>query len=418
MRIRIVRLAALGAALAFALAACGGGDDDEGGGGGEAGGEASGSITVWAMGTEGEKLGTLAKDFMQKNPGITVKVTPIAWEVAHDKLITSIAGGKTPDISQMGTTWMGEFAKTGALEEVSDDIDLDGTFEGARNTAIVDGKTYGVPWYVETRVLYYRKDIAEKAGITDPPASWDELKAMAQAMKEQGGAKYGIALAPNNWQELLPFVWQKGGEVVDENGQFTLDTPEVVEALDYEKSFFDEGLTSPSVPEGFDVTQGFIAGTHPMFFSGPWHIGLIEEQGGADIEGKWAIAPMPKEDAGTSFVGGSDLVVFKNAPNKDAAWKFVDYLMDPATQSKWYDTVSDLPALEDAWDQGALASDDNLQIFREQLKDAKSPPPTPKWEQVAAEAINTEMEKALAGGESADQAAKAMQEKATSIGSG
>ena len=127
---------------------------------------------------------------------------------------------------------------------------------------------------------------------------------------------------------------------------------------------------------------------------------------------------MPKEDAGTSFVGGSDLVVFKNAPNKDAAWKFVDYLMDPATQSKWYDTVSDLPALEDAWDQGALSSDENLQVFREQLKDAKSPPPTPKWEQVAAEAINTEMEKALAGGESADQAAKAMQEKATSIGSG
>jgi len=416
MKTRIVQLATLGAALAFALAACGGGDDEAGGGGGEAGGEASGSLTVWAMGTEGEKLSTLAKDFMQKNPGITVKVTPIAWEVAHDKLITSIAGGKTPDVSQMGTTWMGEFAKTGALEEVPDDIDLSGTFEGARNTAIVDGKTYGVPWYVETRVLYYRKDIAEKAGITDPPATWDELKAMAEAMKEKGGAKYGIALAPNNWQELLPFVWQKGGEVVDENGQFTLDTPEVVDALAYEKSFFDEGLTSPSVPEGFDVTQGFIAGTHPMFFSGPWHIGLIEEQGGADLKGKWAIAPMPKEDSGTSFVGGSDLVVFKNA-NKEAAWKFVDYLMDPATQSKWYETVSDLPALEDAWDQGTLANDDNLQIFREQLKDAKSPPPTPKLEQVAAEAINTEMEKALSGGESAEQAAKSMQEKATSIGS-
>jgi multiple sugar transport system substrate-binding protein len=78
--------------------------------------------------------------------------------------------------------------------------------------------------------------------------------------------------------------------------------------------------------------------------------------------------------------------------------------------------VSDLPSLEDAWDQGSLGTDDNLQIFREQLKDAKSPPPTPKWEQVAAEAINTEMEKALTGGESAEQAAKNMQEKATAIG--
>jgi multiple sugar transport system substrate-binding protein len=416
MRTRIVQLATLWAVLAFSLAACGGGSN-ESSGGSATGGQASGSITVWAMGTEGEKLGVLAKDFMQKNPGITVNVTPIAWDVAHDKLITSIAGGKTPDVSQMGTTWMGEFAKTGALEEVPSDVDLSGTFEGAHNTAIVDGKTYGVPWYVETRVLYYRKDIAEKAGITDPPTSWDELKAMAEAMKAKGGAKYGIALAPNNWQELMPFIWQKGGEVVDDSGNFTFDTPEVVDALKYEQSFFNEGLTSPSVPAGFDVTQGFIAGTHPMFFSGPWHMGLIQDQGGAKIAGKWAIAPMPKEESGTSFVGGSDMVVFKNA-NQDAAWKFVNYLMEPAVQAKWYETVSDLPSLEDAWDLGTLGSDDNLQIFRDQLKDAKSPPPIPKWEQIAAEVVNTEMEKALTGGESAEQAAKNMQEKATAIGSG
>ena len=417
MTTRIVRLATLAAAIAFALAACGGGDEEEGGGG-EAAGKPSGSITVWAMGAEGEKLGLIAKDFMQKNPGVTVKVTPVAWDVAHDKLITSVAGGKTPDISQMGTTWMGEFAKTGSLEEVPDDIDVGGTFEGARNTAIVDGTTYGVPWYVETRVLYYRKDIADKAGITDPPANWDELHAMAQALKEKGGAKYGISLAPNNWQELMPFIWQKGGEVVDEDGQFTFDTPEVVDALKYEQSFFQEGLTSPSVPEGFDVTQGFIAGTHPMFFSGPWHMSLIEDQGGADIRGKWAIAPMPKEETGTSFVGGSDLVVFKNSENKDAAWQFVQYLLDPQTQAKWYETVSDLPSQENAWDIGSLGTDDNLQIFRDQLGDAKSPPPIPKWEQIASEVINTEMEKALTGGESAEQAAKNMQEKATSIGAG
>src|SRR5688500_3862055 len=98
MTTRIVRLATLAAALGFALAACGGGDDEEGAGGGEAGGAPSGEITVWAMGAEGEKLDVLAKDFMQQNPEITVKVTPIAWEVAHDKLITSIAGGTTPDV--------------------------------------------------------------------------------------------------------------------------------------------------------------------------------------------------------------------------------------------------------------------------------------------------------------------------------
>jgi multiple sugar transport system substrate-binding protein len=427
MRHVIARCALLLAALLLAAVAagCGGGDDDDGGdagsatgatgGGGE--GELSGSITVWAMGAEGEKLSVLADDFMAENPGTTVKVTPIAWDVAHDKLLTSVAGNTTPDISQMGTTWMGEFGSTGALAEVPDDIDLDTTYEGARNTAIVDGTAYGVPWYVETRVLYYRTDIAEKAGITEPPTTWDELKEMAVAMKEQGGARYGISLSPNNWQELLPFVWQNGGEVASEDG-FSFDSPEVVEALDFYKSFFEEGLTSPSVPEGFDVTQGFVAGTHPMFFSGPWHMSLIEEQGGAELEGKWDVALMPEKETRTSFVGGSDLVVFEDSGNKDLAWAFVRYMLDPTVQQKWYTEVSALPSVESAWDEGELSTDENLALFGEQLGDAKSPPPIPKWEQIAAEVINTEMEKVMSGGVSAEQGAQSMQEKAEAIGTG
>jgi multiple sugar transport system substrate-binding protein len=416
MRRATTRIAALAVIVLIALlAACGGdGEDGEEAGGAE---EAGGQITVWAMGAEGEELDVLARDFMRENPGIRVRVTPIAWDVAHDKLLTSVAGNTTPDVSQMGTTWMGEFARTGALEEVPGDIDIDGTFEGARNTAIVDGTPYGVPWYVETRVLYYRTDIAEKAGVTEPPTTWDELKAMARAMKEKGGSRYGIALSPNNWQEFMPFVWQNGGEGATEEG-FSFDSPEVVEALEFYKSFFDEGLTAPSVPEGFAVEQGFIAGTHPMFFSGPWHMSIIEDQGGAEMEGKWAVAPMPEKETNTSFVGGSDLVVFKDSENKEAAWQFVRYLLEPEVQQKWFQTVSALPSVESAWEGGQLASDEQLQIFGEQLRNAKSPPPIPKWEQVAVEAVNTEMEKVMTGGASPEQGAQAMQAKAESIGTG
>jgi multiple sugar transport system substrate-binding protein len=400
------------ALLALGAGGCGG-DDDEGAGGTAA---AGGTITVWAMGAEGEKLDVLAKDFMRENPGITVRVTPIAWDVAHDKLITAVAGNKTPDVSQMGTTWMGEFAKTGALEEVPGSIDQGAFFESAKETGVVDGTTFGVPWYVETRVLYYRTDIAEKAGITEPPATWDELKAMAKAMKEKGGARYGIALSPNNWQELLPFIWQNGGDVITDDGEINFDSPEVVEAIEYYQSFFKEGLTAESVPEGFDVTQGFVAGTHPMFFSGPWHMSLIEEQGGARLKGKWDVALMPENESRTSFVGGSDLVVFEGSDNKDAALKYVDYLLQPQVQQKWYTTVSALPSVESAWDSGPLASDENLSLFGDQLREAKTPPAIPKWEQIASEAINAEMEKAMVGGASAEEAAKAMQAKASSIG--
>jgi multiple sugar transport system substrate-binding protein len=405
---------AIALTLGLALAAgCGGSDEASNS---EDTSKASGKITVWAMGAEGEKLDVLAKDFMQANPGITVDVTPIAWDVAHDKLLTSVAGNKTPDVSQMGTTWMGEFAKTGALDEVPDSIDQDSFFESARSTGVIDDTAYGVPWYVETRLLYYRTDIAEKAGITAPPKTWDELKTMATAMKEKGGAKYGISLSPNNWQEFLPFVWQNGGELVSDGGEFTFDTPEVVGALEFYQSFFKEGLTAASVPEGFDITPAFIQGTHPMFFSGPWHMSLIQDTGGADIEGKWAIATMPEKESGTSFVGGSDLVVFKNGDNKAAAWKFVEYLSTPAVQQKWYSTVSALPSVESAWDSGTLSTDDKLSLFGEQLKDAKTPPVIPRWEQVAADVVNSEMEKAMIGDASPEQAAKSMQEKAAAIG--
>jgi multiple sugar transport system substrate-binding protein len=127
---------------------------------------------------------------------------------------------------------------------------------------------------------------------------------------------------------------------------------------------------------------------------------------------------MPKKETGTSFVGGSDLVVFKDSENKDAAWSFVRYLLDAPVQQKWYDTVSALPSVESAWEGGKLSTDEQLALFGEQLKDAKSPPPIPKWEQVAAEAVNTEMEKVMSGDASAEQGAKAMQQKAESIGTG
>jgi multiple sugar transport system substrate-binding protein len=177
-------------------------------------------------------------------------------------------------------------------------------------------------------------------------------------------------------------------------------------------------LTADAVPEGFDITPAFIQGTHPMFFSGPWHIGLIEDAGGPEFEGKWAMAQMPKKETGTSFVGGSDLVVFKNGDNKEAAWEFVKYLSQPEVQQKWYDTVSDLPSVQSAWESGTLATDDKLGLFGEQLKDAKTPPVIPHWEQVAADAVNTELEKATIGDSSAEEAAKGMQEKASSIGAG
>ena len=311
---------------------------------------------------------------------------------------------------------MAEFAKTGALDTPPSSISSSQFFSSAWSTVVSNGTAYGVPWYVDTRVLYYRTDIAQKAGITSPPKTWDELLADARAMQQKGGAKYGISLQSNDWEEFLPLVWQDGGRVYN-NGSFNFNSPQVVDALSFYQTFFKEGLTPTTEPPGFDVSQGFIQGTLPMFISGPWEMGLIKQNGGAAMDGKWAVAPVPGKMTNTSFIGGSDLVVFKNSPNRDAAWKFVQYLIDPSVQARWYSIVGDLPAVQAAWNSGTLASDKNLQVFHTQLSNTQAPPTITNWEQIA-NVIDNDLQQTCLGKSSPQQAAQDMQQKASSIGSG
>lgn len=416
---RTVLLAAI-TAVTLAASACG---RDEGGGAAEEGarvdqGKASGEITVWAMGTEGEKLSVLAEDFMKENPDAEVTVTPVPWDGAHSKISTAIAGQQTPDVSMLGTTWVGEFAKTGALDVVpSDLVSEDDFFPGAWETGVVDGTSYSVPWYVETRLLFVNKAVAEKAGITEAPATWDELKQAVTDLQAKGGAKWGIYLQPGQtgaWQTVMPFVWQNGGDIHD-GEEFTLDSPEAVEALAYFKSFYDDGLSTRDRLREGESEPKLLSGEVASFVSGPWHIGLLNELGG---EGKYELWPMPGGDGEyTSFIGGSNMSVFKNAENRDGAWKFVSYLMRPEVQVEWYRTVSDLPAVQAAWDDETLAGDPLLRTFGDQLDKAKAPPSIPTWEQIAA-GVDTELEKLAKGTASAEDAAKAMQQQATSIGTG
>jgi multiple sugar transport system substrate-binding protein len=404
------------------LAGCG---REDTGGGGEAAkavaeGQANGEITVWAMGTEGEKLSGLAKDFEAANPEAKVNVTAIPWDAAHDKIATAIAGRQTPDVSLIGTTYMAEFAKSGALDPTPSIIDGSQFFQGGWDTTLVNGTSYGVPWYVETRLLYYRTDLAGQAN-GKIPANWADLTAFAKGMKEKSGAKYGIALQAGGkgaWQTFMPFAWQAGGSITGQDGkQFTLDSPELVKALEYYKSFFAAGLANDALLRPGELEQGFVDGSYGAFFSGPWHIGLLKEQGGPAFTGKWTVSRMPKESAGTSFVGGGNLAVFKDAKNRDAAWKFVQFLSKPETQVKWYEQIGDLPAVKSAWQDQKLSGDPLLKTFGEQLTEAKSPPAIATWEQVAA-VIDTEIEKVVKGVSSPADAAKSMQAQATSIGTG
>ncbi len=259
-----MRAGAVALVAALALTGCGrdsGGDTTTDEAKGVAEGKAKGDITVWALGAEGEKLQEIAADFETENPDAKVNVTVIPFDAAHDKISTSIAGGQTPDVSLVGTTWVSEFAATKALDPTPTDlIDKGKFFEGSWDTTVVDDTSFGVPWYVETRLIYYRKDLADKAGLT-PPADWQGLKDFAKGMQDKAGAKWGINLQPGgqgSWQTYMPFAWQKGAELTD-GDKFTFNTEPMQEALDYYASYFSEKISptrAPAKHDGAGVHQG------------------------------------------------------------------------------------------------------------------------------------------------------------------
>ncbi|WP_350273916.1 sugar ABC transporter substrate-binding protein [Kribbella sp. HUAS MG21] len=424
IRRRLVIGSAALTASALALAGCGRSEDTPGGGSQPtttvSEGPATGNLTVWAMGTEGEHLPKLMEQFKQANPGVNVTVTPIPWDAAHNKFTTAITANTLPDAAMVGTTWMGEFADLGALDPTPQGFDNSGFYPGALDTTKVGGTQYGVPWYVETRLVFYRKDLAAKAGFSTPPTDWDGLKAMAKAMKEKAGAKYGINLQPGgdgSWQTVMPFAWSAGAEITGEDQkEFTFDTPEMQEGLKYYQSFFTEGLAGTALPPNQTEAQ-FVNGQVPMFISGPWMAGSVAKAGGDAIKPNIGVFQIPKNKTSTSFVGGSDFVVFKSSKNKDSAWKLVKFLSDPKTQAAWFKLSSDLPAVKSAWEDPSIASDPLLPVFGKQLEDAKAPPAIVNWEQVA-KAFDTEIEKMAKSGQSPADTAKAIQTKASAIGTG
>jgi len=363
------------------------------------------TLTIWGMGVEGERLKDIVGKFKEENPDIEVTVQAIPWGQAHEKLITSVAGGLAPDLSQFGTTWIPEFVSLKAIEPLDDylknspTITPDKYFKGSWETGVINGVNYGIPWYVDTRVLFYRKDLLAEVGYNQPPRNWEQLKDAAQKLtqKDDKGelTRTGILLPPMDAKTFLMFAWSNGGDVISEDGQVTLDSPENVEALAYYVSFFKEGLSPLSSEGGVELYNNFKSGFAPMFIGGPWMIKDLMTYA-PELVGRVAVSVMPMKKSSTSFVGGSDWCILKDSKNKEAAWKFVEFMSRPEIQVQWYQLTADLPTRTDAWEDQYFADKDMVKVFGKQLFDTKTPPRIQQWEEIES-LIGREMEQAVMG---------------------
>jgi multiple sugar transport system substrate-binding protein len=375
---------ALGAVLALCLAACSGAPR-----------EPRTELQFWAMGREGEVVRQLLPEFERRHPGVTVKVQNLAWTAAHAKLLTAFAADALPDVFQLGNTWLPEFAQLGALQPLdarvaaSSEVRADDYFPGIWDTNRIGGALFGVPWYIDTRLLYYRSDVLAKLGYDHPPRDWDEWRAMMAAIKRDvGPSRYAILLPLNEFEPQLALLLQQDDAPLREDGRYgNFASAGGQRALGFYAEMFARGWAPPVTNTQIsNVWVEFGRGYYAFYVSGPWNIAEFKKRLPPELKDVWSTAPLPGPDGpGASIAGGSSLVMGRRSEHGDLAWALIEYLSEPSVQREFHRLLGDLPPRRSSWDDAALAGDKYAAAYREQLERVKPTPKVPEWEQIAQE---------------------------------
>lgn len=350
-------------------------------------------IVFWAMGAEGEHVAKLMPEFERRNPTVRVRVQMIPWNAAHEKLLTAYAGNSLPDMAQLGNTWIPEFHLLNALENLlpylhrSTTINDTSYFAGIWDTNVIDSAVYGIPWYVDTRVMFYRSDLLAQVGYAQFPKSWDEWFDACEKIVGQGVAEYAVFFPTNNeWAPPVLMGVQAGSSLLKENatrGDFSGSAFRA--ALKEFHRFFKNNWAPVKTTQIVNIYQGMADRVFAMHITGPWNIGEFKRRMPAHLQGAWMTAPLPGPDGtiGASLAGGSSLVMFAHSKHRSEVWKVIEYLSEPSVQVAFYGLTGDLPARTEAWRDTTLSTNKYTRAFFEQLRHVVAMPKTPEWEQIA-----------------------------------
>ncbi|TFW13951.1 extracellular solute-binding protein [Duganella callida] len=349
-------------------------------------------LKFWAMGREGEVVTALIPEFERTHPGVHVEVQQLPWTAAHEKLLTAYAGEVMPDVFQLGNTWIPEFEILKALTPLdayaaaSQVVRQDDYFPGIWDTNIVNGKLWGVPWYVDTRVMFYRQDLLKRAGYTRPPQSWDDwMKAMQAIKRIVGPDNYAILLPSDEFEPLLALALQQNEPLLRDGDRYgNFRSAGFQRSLQLYADMYAQKLAP--LNRITNVYHEFGMGYVSFYISGPWNMGEFKRRLPAGQQDSWMTAPLPGPSGpAASVAGGSSLVLASSSKHKKEAWQLIEYLSRTETMARFHELTGDLPPRRSNWALPRLANDVYARAFAQQFERVRPTPKVAEWEQIATE---------------------------------
>jgi multiple sugar transport system substrate-binding protein len=245
---------------------------------------------------------------------------------------------------------------------------------------------YGIPWYVDTRVLFYRSDLLKKAGFDTPPRSWEEWqRALAAVKREVGPSRYAILLPLNEFEPLLALGLQQDQPLLRDRQRIRIvrDVPRPSPAVCSGEPPVGAATGNAEIS---NVWSEFGRGFFSFYISGPWNIEEFKRRLPSEHQGDWMTAPLPgPHGPGASTAGGSSLVIFRSSRHAQATWRLIEFLSEPAVQVRFHQLTGDLPPRRSAWQDEQLAGNVYAKAFFDQLERARPAPQVPEWERIMSE---------------------------------
>gem|GEM_PF-355133 len=364
-------------------------------------------LSVWIMPNSAHPdydFEEVAMPFFIDNPDFGLDITVMDWGSAWTKITAAATAGDAPDITQLGTTWVGAISYLDALVDLSGYINKDDFLPQTLRASRVEGSSQmtAAPWFAETRALYYRTDACEKARV-DPTKdfeTWDSFKAALKKLKnvEINGKKLSALGMPGKYDwnvvhNYAPWVYGAGGSFLNSNfTKSTFSSQETFEGIKFYSELANEGLIDKKSLElnTSDIESKFaFYGEYATSILGPWNIGSLENykqefeadpSEGNDLLDRVGVAMLPAGPKGRGgFLGGSTLSVFRSSKNQDKAIELIKFLTGKEAQIEYCKMTGNLPVVKAAYDDPWIAENPMRKVFKAQMEYAVHYPSIPTW---------------------------------------